>query len=70
MKKIFLVILSLAIFSACERKIDTFSVTKGSADFTKYIAIGNSLFAGYADAALYKTGQKYSIPNLIAGHLQ
>jgi hypothetical protein len=70
MKKIFLVILSLAIFSACERKIDTFSVTKGSADFTKYIAIGNSLFAGYADAALYKTGQKYSIPNLIAGQLQ
>jgi hypothetical protein len=70
MKKIFLIFLSLALFTACERKIDTFTVSNGSADFKKYIAVGNSLFAGYADGALYHNGQKYSIPNLIAGQLQ
>jgi hypothetical protein len=70
MKKIFLILLSLAFFTACERKIDTFTVSNGSANFTKYIAVGNSLFAGYADGALYHNGQKYSIPNLIAGQLQ
>ncbi|MGA2823159.1 MAG: hypothetical protein ABSE72_06490 [Bacteroidales bacterium] len=70
MKKIFLILLSLALFTACERKIDTFTVSNGSANFKKYIAVGNSFFAGYADGALYHNGQKYSIPNLIAGQLQ
>jgi len=70
MKKIFLIFLSLALFTACERKIDTFTVSNGSANFTKYIAVGNSLLAGYADGALYHNGQKNSIPNLIAGQLQ
>jgi hypothetical protein len=70
MKKIFLILLSLALFTACERKIDTFTVSNGSAIFTKYIVVGNSLFAGYADGALYHNGQKNSIPNLIAGQLQ
>jgi hypothetical protein len=70
MKKIFLILLSLALFTACERKIDTFTVSNGSANFTKYIVVGNSLFAGYADGALYHNGQRNSIPNLIAGQLQ
>lgn len=70
MKKIFLLILSLAFFTACERKIDEYSVTSGSANFTKYVAVGNSLFAGYADGALYHNAQKNSIPSLIAGQLQ
>ena len=70
MKKIIFFILSLALLSACKQKISEYNVGKGSANFSKYIAIGNSLMAGYADGALYQTGQKYSIPNLIAGQLQ
>ena len=70
MKKILFIILSLALFSACERKIDEFKVTSGSANFTTYVAVGNSLVAGYADGALYKTGQSYSTPNIIARQLQ
>ena len=70
MKKIFLIILSLAIFTACERQIDEFKATSGSADFTKFIAVGNSMVAGFADGALYKTAQSYSIPAIIAGQLQ
>ncbi len=70
MKKILFIILSLAMFTACERKIDTFQVGQGSANFTTYIAVGNSMMAGYADGALYNSGQKNSIPNLLAGQFQ
>jgi hypothetical protein len=70
MKKILFIILSLALFTACERKIDEFKVSNGSANFTTYIAVGNSLMSGYADGALYHTGQVNSLPNIIAGQLQ
>ncbi|WP_018126809.1 SGNH/GDSL hydrolase family protein [Balneola vulgaris] len=43
--------------------------TSGDADFSTYVAIGNSLAAGYMDAALYNNGQNNSIPNLIAAEL-
>ncbi len=41
--------------------------TSGSADFSTYVAIGNSLTAGYADGALYMDGQENSFPNILAG---
>ncbi|MBD2700619.1 SGNH/GDSL hydrolase family protein [Spirosoma sp. BT702] len=44
--------------------------TKGSADFTKYVAVGNSLTAGYADAGLYRDSQLNSYPNLLAGQFK
>ncbi|MEI7500442.1 MAG: hypothetical protein WCK84_08315 [Bacteroidota bacterium] len=70
MKKILFIILSLALFTACERKIDEPAVTNGSANFAKIVSIGNSMMAGIEDAALYNTGQKNSIANLVAGQLQ
>ena len=57
MKKIFLILLSLALFTACERKIDEFSPNANGVDFSKFVAVGNSLTAGYTDNALY-TGNK------------
>ncbi len=44
--------------------------TSGEADFTKYVTVGNSLTAGYADGALYLDGQLNSYPNIIAGQMQ
>lgn len=41
----------------------------GSVTVTKYVAIGNSLTAGYQSNALYESAQIYSFPNLIAGQL-
>lgn len=38
----------------------------GSANFSTYISIGNSLTAGLMDATLYTRGQKNSYPNLLA----
>jgi hypothetical protein len=44
--------------------------SKGSADFTKYVAIGNSLTAGFADGGLYRDGQLNSYPSILAGQFK
>ena len=44
--------------------------SKGSADFTKYVAVGNSLTAGFADAGLYRDSQLNSYPNILAGQFR
>ncbi len=44
--------------------------TPGSADFTKYVAIGNSLTAGFMDAALYNSGQQNAFPAILAQQFQ
>ena len=59
-------------FVACEPELDNpidepGYYSNGEADFTNYVAIGNSLTAGYADGALYITGQENSYPNILAG---
>jgi lysophospholipase L1-like esterase len=41
-------------------------LTAGSADFSKYVAIGDSFAAGYSDGALFIEGQKGSYPNILA----
>lgn len=41
----------------------------GSADFSNYVAIGNSFTAGFMDAALYNEGQENSVPTLLADRL-
>lgn len=38
----------------------------GTANFTKYVAIGNSLTAGFADGGVYRAGQLVAYPNLLA----
>lgn len=40
--------------------------TKGSADFTKFVAIGNSLTAGYQAGALFNEGQANSLPLILS----
>jgi hypothetical protein len=66
MKRLLFIILSLAVFASCERKIDELTVSKGAADFSRFVAVGNSMMAGYSDGALYHSGQANSIPNLLA----
>ena len=45
---------------------DSSSYSSGNADFTGFVAIGDSLTAGYADGALYLAGQKNSYPSILA----
>jgi hypothetical protein len=64
--------LALAILglASCKPTIDTPAPTKGAADFTRYIALGNSLTAGFADGGLYLSGQKNSYPEMIAAQMK
>lgn len=41
-------------------------VSPGSADFSKYVALGDSFAAGYSDNALFKRGQENSYPSFLA----
>ena len=40
-----------------DQDVSDIVVSKGDADFTKYVALGNSLTSGYRDNALYIDGQ-------------
>ncbi|TDN95643.1 GDSL-like lipase/acylhydrolase family protein [Salegentibacter sp. 24] len=65
----YLAILALGIVS-CEPEFDNpvneaGAYSNGEADFSRYVALGNSLTAGYADNALYITGQENSYPNIL-----
>jgi len=65
---LFLVIIGLLY--SCKPELDEFSPSQGSADFSTYVALGNSLTAGYADGALYLSGQENSYPNILAKQFQ
>jgi lysophospholipase L1-like esterase len=60
----------LLFLSACKPNIETPARTKGTADFSRYIAVGNSLTAGYADGGLYLEGQQNSYPSIIAKQME
>ncbi len=47
---------------------DPIVITSGSADFTNYVALGNSLTAGFSDNALFAMGQEASFPNMLASN--
>ena len=52
-----------------ENDVNNVVVSSGSANFTKYIALGNSLTSGYRDNALYIDGQVQSYPNMMAAQM-
>lgn len=77
MKNIFLSSLALAsvlTMQSCktdfDNDIENIKVEAGTADFSKYVAVGNSLTSGYRDGALYVDGQNESFPSIIAQQMQ
>lgn len=66
-----LVAVALLILVGCEtdfeeKVTDDGFYNSGTADVSTFVAVGNSLTAGYADNALYIEGQKNSFPNILA----
>jgi hypothetical protein len=68
-------LLVVATFVACNNddevvqqtnSSDGLPLTAGSVDFSKYVALGNSLTAGFSDNALFIEGQKGSYTNILA----
>lgn len=72
MKKTFLLIAAGAalLMGSCKSKIEPEKPSAGDADFSNYVAIGNSLTAGYADGTLYRTGQENSYPSMLAAQFK
>lgn len=80
-KTILLLLILASAFVGCEGDYDSvvdanidrhpipdteIEYSAGSADFSNYVAIGNSLTAGYMDGALYNNGQQQSLAALLA----
>ena len=70
MKNKFILLATLAIgFAGCEPEFEnevSADYTSGEANFSSYVAVGNSLTAGYMDGTVSRVGQTYSYPNLLA----
>ncbi len=56
------------LFSSCQLEKPNLSpdTHTGQADFTRYVAIGNSISSGFQSGALTAEHQEYSYPNLLA----
>ncbi|MDO7873250.1 SGNH/GDSL hydrolase family protein [Hymenobacter sp. ASUV-10] len=52
--------------TSCQPDIDDPKSSAGQADFTTYLAVGNSLTAGFSDNGLYLEGQQNSYPSILA----
>ena len=62
-----IIILALALLAfACKPMIDVPAPSAGTANFTTYVALGNSLTSGYADGDLFRSGQLHSYPSMLA----
>lgn len=78
-RSIYTIFIFLLILSSCEQERITLkdqadtpppageTPDAGSADFTKYVAVGNSLTAGYQAGALFNAGQENSLAAILAG---
>lgn len=66
-------VIACAVISACSSSdnstppLNSGTPSAGDADFTTFVAIGDSLTAGYADGTLYLLGQQNSFPAILAG---
>lgn len=73
MKKIInkaIYILPLAFIYGCEPEFDDVEFNQGSADFTRTVAVGNSLTAGFQSSALRREKQEVSFPAMVAEQLK
>lgn len=82
LNNIWLIIILFIGFTACETDDDTLAdpldeevqmtdgpspvYTSGTADFSTFVALGNSLTAGFSDGALFMKGQEVSFPNILS----
>lgn len=65
-----ILLLATMAFVSCEKEeeiviVPEIPITAGEANFAKYVAVGNSLTAGFSDGALFIEGQKNSWTNIL-----
>ena len=64
--KIILVLGLAGLIISCKPEIEVPAPSSGGVDLSNYLAIGNSLTAGFMDAGLYLEGQDQSTPAIVA----
>jgi hypothetical protein len=72
-KYVWLLLIALGLTTACSndddssnRSISTPPLSSGTADFSTYVSLGNSLTSGFSDGALFIAVQENSFPNILA----
>ncbi|MCC2547022.1 hypothetical protein LJY25_11240 [Hymenobacter sp. BT175] len=65
----FLLALGTLGFGSCTPEQDVPTPSPGAADFSRYVAVGDSYTAGFSEGGLTPTSQQYSYPNLLAQQL-
>lgn len=56
----------ILLFNGCKPELSELNFDNNGLDFSTYVSVGNSLTAGYMDAALYNNGQLNSYPSILA----
>lgn len=57
----------VGLLVSCEKDVTVDKMTSGKADFSKYVALGDSFMAGISDGTLYLDAQENSLPSILAG---
>jgi lysophospholipase L1-like esterase len=65
-QKVLLLAFSSVVVTSCQPKINAPKATKGSADFSVYVSLGDGVPAGYSNGAVNLDGQLASFPNILA----
>jgi phospholipase/lecithinase/hemolysin len=65
-----LALVAAGAIASCKPSLKEFIPSNGQADFSRYLAVGNSLSAGYADGGLYLDGQKNAMPEMLAAQMK
>ncbi len=69
MRKLILVCIFFSFIlglQSCKTNLKESDIAAGTANFSRYVAVGNSLTSGFADGALSRSGQENSYPNMLA----
>ncbi len=61
-----LIIFLSCCLTSCVDDVEVDDFNSGTADFSTYVALGNSLTSGYSDGTLFLSGQENSFPAMIA----
>jgi hypothetical protein len=64
--KSLMALVAAGAIASCKPSLQENIPSNGEVDFSRYIAVGNSLTAGYADGGLYLEAQQNSFPEILA----
>jgi hypothetical protein len=68
--KSLLALVAAGAIASCKPSFNEMIPSNGEANFSRYVAVGNSLTAGFADGGLYLESQQNSLPEILAKQMK